>query len=165
MKALYRINDLLQKALLGITGTMVVIMFTACIVQILFRYVFRSSLMWSEELGRYMLIGITFLGAAIALHQGKHICIDFIVIKLPEELRRYINIIVNIILLIALSLLTYNSLLSVQANWVAETPAMRISLGLIYINLPLGFGAMILDTLCSLFGVIFKDDNVKLIKG
>jgi TRAP-type C4-dicarboxylate transport system permease small subunit len=35
-------------------------------------------LAWSEELVRYVYIGVSFLGASIAVREKSHICIDFL---------------------------------------------------------------------------------------
>jgi TRAP-type C4-dicarboxylate transport system permease small subunit len=69
----WRVLDLAVDALcssmcLGLTA----ISFAAVIC----RYVFNSSLTWSEELTQYMFIWVVFLGAAIGVRQRTHIAVD-----------------------------------------------------------------------------------------
>jgi len=60
-------------------------------IQVVSRYVFNYSLYWSEEIGRYILIWITFLGASVGVKKLSHIGIDFIYNNFPLKLRRLID--------------------------------------------------------------------------
>ena len=56
------------------TGSIVVIM----LVQIVARYIFNSSLIWAEELCRYILVWQTFLLIGIAYHHGELVILDLL---------------------------------------------------------------------------------------
>lgn len=51
--------------------------------QVICRYLLHSSLPWSEELSRYCMVFVTFLGVSAGLRVGTHTCVDF----LPQLLR------------------------------------------------------------------------------
>ena len=59
-------------AILGITMAAVIIL------QVIFRYVLNHSLFWSEELARYLLVWLTFLGASSAYYRKVHPGIDLL---------------------------------------------------------------------------------------
>jgi TRAP-type C4-dicarboxylate transport system permease small subunit len=56
--------------------------------QVFARYVLNHSLFWSEELARYMLVWLTFLGASTAYKRGLHPGVDALVRRLPALLQK-----------------------------------------------------------------------------
>lgn len=64
------------------TGTIVVVM----VVQVIARYVFNSSLIWAEELCRYVLIWQTFLFIGYGYHQGELVVLDLFSAKTSPRL-------------------------------------------------------------------------------
>jgi TRAP-type C4-dicarboxylate transport system permease small subunit len=63
-------------------------MVTIIFAQVIARYVLSDSLSWSEEVGRYLFIWMTFLGAALALRNGNHVALDVLVARLPAPLKK-----------------------------------------------------------------------------
>jgi TRAP-type C4-dicarboxylate transport system permease small subunit len=53
--------------------------------QVVFRYVLRQPLFWSEELPRYLLIWMSFLAAALAQKTEAHINITLCLTWLPRR--------------------------------------------------------------------------------
>ena len=51
------------------------------------RYVLNNSLAWTEEIARYLLIALTFIGAAMAVRKGTHIAVEFLYVYLPRPRR------------------------------------------------------------------------------
>jgi TRAP-type C4-dicarboxylate transport system permease small subunit len=56
--------------------------------QVFFRYALNHSLFWSEEVGRMLLVWITFLGATVAYRRKAHVGIDVAVRRLAPPARR-----------------------------------------------------------------------------
>lgn len=57
-------------------------------IQVFSRYVLNYSLFWSEELARFLLIWLSFLGATVAYFHGAHPGVDSLVRRLPAGLRK-----------------------------------------------------------------------------
>jgi TRAP-type C4-dicarboxylate transport system permease small subunit len=56
--------------------------------QVFFRYVLNQSLFWSEELARYLLVWLTFLGASVAYYRRAHPGIDVLYSRMPCLIRK-----------------------------------------------------------------------------
>lgn len=65
--------------------------------QVFYRYVLNNSLFWSEELARYMLVWISFLGATTAYYRGVHPGVDVVVSHLGLKMQHAIQVIVYLI--------------------------------------------------------------------
>ena len=65
-------------------------------VQVFFRYVLNHSLFWSEELARYLLVWLTFLGSSSAYYRKVHPGIDFLFEKMPASLKKIATLCVRI---------------------------------------------------------------------
>ena len=52
------------------------------------RYVLNDSLAWTEEIARFLLIGVTFVGAVTATRKEAHIAVEFVYRWVPRAGRR-----------------------------------------------------------------------------
>lgn len=55
------------------------------------RYVLNDSAAWTEEVARYLLIGVVFIGASISVTKNLHIQVDFFYRYLPRRLGRALS--------------------------------------------------------------------------
>ena len=85
MGAVERLIDLycrlLKVAIAACLAAMVVLVFT----NVVMRYLFNSGIATSEELSRWLLVWLTFLGAIVALRQHAHLGVDTLVRALPPR--------------------------------------------------------------------------------
>lgn len=51
------------------------------------RYVLNDSLGWTEEIARYLLILVTFVGSITAMRKGGHIAVEALLVFLPKTAR------------------------------------------------------------------------------
>lgn len=91
-------------------GSLMLISILLVAVNVLLRQ-FSMGVTWTEELIRYLIVWITFIGASICIREGSHISIDFLQEFAKEKVKHYVNIIVNIICIIFSVFLTYYSYL------------------------------------------------------
>jgi TRAP-type C4-dicarboxylate transport system permease small subunit len=66
-------------------------------VQVFFRYALNSSLFWSEELARFMLVWLTFLGASAAYRRGVHPGVDVLYRRMPPWLKRTSAVLIHLV--------------------------------------------------------------------
>jgi TRAP-type C4-dicarboxylate transport system permease small subunit len=95
MQQLNRLVDLIR----AVVRTVVLLQATAIFVIIVFtvvsRYVFNFVLSWSEEVPRYLLIWISFLGAAVGVDLKDHIAFDYVHKRFRGRLRALIALLIN----------------------------------------------------------------------
>ena len=65
--------------------------------QFVTRYVLNDSAAWTEEVARYMLIGVVFIGAAIGVSQNLAIQVDFFYRYMPAAMGRWMSRIVDLL--------------------------------------------------------------------
>ena len=65
--------------------------------QFVTRYVFNDSAAWTEEIARYLLVGVVFVGAAIGVRKNNHIQVDFFYRHMPPAMARAIGVAVDVL--------------------------------------------------------------------
>jgi TRAP-type C4-dicarboxylate transport system permease small subunit len=123
--------------------------------QVVMRYVFESSLSWSEELARYIFLWQIWVGASYAVKKSKHIKVDIIKNFFPAKVQTTMEYI-SLLLWIGLSIfLTFRSAELTQFifNRGQVSPAMRIPMGYAYASVPVGCALMTF----RLFQVLFNN--------
>ena len=66
-------------------------------VQVVMRYVFHSSLTWSEEMARYLFVWLVYFSVAYTAKKEAHIRIDAAINIYPKKARPYVEILSEII--------------------------------------------------------------------
>jgi len=65
--------------------------------QFITRYVMNDSAAWTEEVARYMLIGVVFIGAAIGVAKNTQIQVDFFYRRMPPAMGRWLSRAVDVL--------------------------------------------------------------------
>jgi TRAP-type C4-dicarboxylate transport system permease small subunit len=126
---------------LGVGDSIVAGLFGAAILvvtaQVLWRYAFNNSLVWTEEASRYLFVWMTFLGAALAVKEQSHIGVTAFVDSLPERLRSWLRVLELALTAALLGLLAVVGFQWVGLNADTPTPALRLPLNYaLYASLP-----------------------------
>ncbi len=51
-----------------------------------------TTFVWTEELSRWFLVWITFIGSSVVLKENKHIRVEFFITVCPEKIGKWINL-------------------------------------------------------------------------
>ena len=99
---------------------------------VVLRYVFNSGITMSEELSRWLMVWLTFLGAIVALREHSHLGVDTLVRMLPASGKR-------ICFILSYGLMLYADWLLLAGSWRQtiitagdRAPATNLSVGLFY---------------------------------
>jgi TRAP-type C4-dicarboxylate transport system permease small subunit len=85
--------------------------------QVLFRYVLKIPVPWTEELARILFILSMFLGIAIAIREKEHIVVNFLFKKLNPRAQAVGHIVFDAAILILLCFLARGTLSMVKMMW------------------------------------------------
>lgn len=124
-------------------------------VQVVLRYAFNISLVWSEETARYIIIWVILIGSSIAVREKAHATVDALVAFLPPLLQRIFSILANLMGVIFCFILVRSGTITVLnvIEFNNVTPAMGIPMAIPYLSLPVG-GALMLYRFIQL---LFED--------
>ncbi|WP_339883095.1 TRAP transporter small permease [Vreelandella maris] len=61
------------------------------------RYVLGNSIAWTEEMARYLLVMVGFMGSTMAVRKGAHIAVEFFYRYMPGWLGRAMSTLVDLI--------------------------------------------------------------------
>jgi len=125
------------------------VMAVAILIQVINRNTLQLPFKWGEELARYCMVWLMFIGISVGVKKGAHIGVDALVNILPPKIKKAIQIITN---LIVTFIYVYLAILSVQITLgIRETgqvsPAMQVPMYIIYAGLIVG---MIFSTIRSI---------------
>jgi TRAP-type transport system small permease protein len=117
---------------------MMVVMTTLVFVNVVARYVFSFSIIWAEEVSQYLMIWIAYLGAGLALREGRHVALEMLHDRLPVALGRKVRMVVGGLVLAFLGAVTVLGFQFALFVWNQETPVLNISLGIPSLAIPIG---------------------------
>lgn len=144
-------------------AAMVVLVFS----NVAMRYLFNSGIPTSEELSRWLLVWLTFLGAIVALRQHAHLGVDTLVRTLPPRGRLVCFVASYLLMLYADALLTLGSWKQTVLTYGDSAPASEVSVGLFFYSSGLVFGVsaaiiLLLDLVRVLSGNVSNDDLISV---
>ncbi len=121
--------------------------------QIIMRFVFNHSLVWSEELGKFIFVWISWLGISIGERRNEHIKITLVIDKFSPKWQKIFEIIAYLILAAILLVTIYYAVILVEFQVNVRYAGIKISTSWGYLSLVLGCGFMLL----RLISVIVRD--------
>ena len=111
--------------------------------QFVTRYVLNDSAAWTEEIARYLLIGVVFVGATIGVAKNSQIQVDFFYRHMPAAFGRWLSRVVDVLRIsffVAAVVLTGQMMLKLGSN--TRMTVVDAPMNLVYALVLLGFVAM-----------------------
>ncbi|MDR1519366.1 MAG: TRAP transporter small permease [Planctomycetota bacterium] len=134
------------------------LVFLVVLIQIFFRYVLGSPLVWSEELSRFIFIWVSLVGWVQAIRSGSHIRITFIEERLPAGLQKAIRVLFQLCVMVFFVLLIWLGCLMVSRTFNRSLVTIpELSVGMLYASLPVSALLCLFYSLCNLLRPIAQD--------
>ncbi len=140
-----RALDLTDKGIGAVLRPVLFFLMAALIVAISLQVgsrLFFRALGWTEEVSRFLVIWITFLGAALAWHQHRHIAVGALVDALPVGYARLVRIAACVVVIGFMVALVKVGLDYMGTQGRQRSAALRLSMGRVYTVIPLSAALM-----------------------
>ena len=122
----------IRKILGGLLITLIAALLALMITQIVLRYVFNDSLIWAEEMCRYLLIWLAFLGVVLSFERGEVAALSFASTMLGRVPALLVAMFCTLLSLALCVLLVWYGWRFAQMAGASRIPAMRFILEDIY---------------------------------
>lgn len=106
------------------------------------RYALDNSAAWTEEIARYLLIIVTFVGGAMATRKNTHIHLEFLYRFLPPKVGRVLSTLVDLVRVVFLVYATYLSALLVPKMQFMNMTVVDFPMSYVYGMVTVGFAMM-----------------------
>ena len=142
-----------------IIGLLMFAMVAIMCYQVVLRYVFHSSNIWSEEITRYMFVYVTMLGSFVAARKNTHLKVDFFVGLLKGKAYKWFTMITSLgITAFLVYLITLSYKLSMDTIR-SRSPGLKLAMGYVYLAVPIGASLMLLGMIEILLKKLTNTEN------
>lgn len=121
--------------------------------------IFFTALSWSEELTRYLLVWLTFIGAGTVYKTKGHISVLVVQDLLNSKMKIFSRILVNLLCLMFFVVATFYGLKYMSLQGKQLSAALRIPMKYIYSSIPIGFSIMAVYSLENFMQLAFGKEE------
>lgn len=116
------------------------------LIQVISRTFLPKTPSWTEELARYLFIYMVAFGSSVAVHKKEFVAVDLIIDFLPKIIRKLIELVINIVLLLFVIFVLLKSVLGFAIlEYRMVSTAMQVPMQYIYFSMIILFGLLILS--------------------
>lgn len=146
MKVYNKFCDICSKILSALAVVTIAAMLVIMLIEVVRRYLFGVTFIWSDEMIRILLLYCAFFGGAVAYMNHGLVCFDLLTNKLPRRIQNVLLLVNNIILNIFFIFLIWQTCRKMMSPSVAQSistatglpgtfPYMGILIGLIFLTI------------------------------
>jgi TRAP-type C4-dicarboxylate transport system permease small subunit len=143
-RALGRLNETVGAGGRNFAGVLLAVMTVVILIQVVSRYVFNSSMSWSEELSKSLMVWTAFLVGPWAYRHGANVSIEIFAEAMPFRMRAALALAITALTVWILAIFFLESLPFVARGMQSRSATLPVSTGLFYLIVPAALGAMIL---------------------
>lgn len=133
--------DRLERALAFFASACLAVLAAGVFAQVVLRYGFGLTPVWSEEVCRILLVWTVVCGAAVSVRSNQHIRVEFIVEKLPRGPRRFWYRLIDVATLLLFLAIVGAGVEAVKFNHAIRTVALQWPMSYLIAAIPLAFAA------------------------
>lgn len=122
-----RFLDRVASVCLTLSGTALVLLIAIFGWLVFGRYVLNSTPTWAEQLGLLLIAGLSFVGAAVGVHERRHLSVEFLRDALPIKVRVWVHVAADLLLFVFAVLMAWQGYKLGMSNIRREIPLLGIS--------------------------------------
>ena len=152
--------DTFERYLLAVNRWVLILLLAAMSVTIftnvVMRYLTSDSLEWAEEVARYLMIWLTFLGAGPVLRYGGHIAVENLQDALPRAGAIALRAVVAALLFAFFGFMAWYGWLYMERTMFQMTPVTQIPFAYVYAAMCIGGVLLIVHLLLIVRGYVLR---------
>lgn len=166
LKVINKINEIV----FNIEKVLAIILATGLLISlaggVLFRYVIKSPLFWSDELAIFCLVWITFIGGSMTLKEKVSPSITILTDSVSAPLKKAILILSNLILLAFVGYVLYLAIdwINMPSIMVQTSTAMKLPKIYFYLSIPISFAFSVIHVLANLLLSFSKEQKEETVQ-
>lgn len=147
MKAIKSFIDNVLRAVMALSS---LVLFIVTFMQVVWRFVLKSPLPWSQDVIRLCFTYLVFLGAAYCVKENAHLGIDVVVSLLKPKARRAVDLLISLVLLAFFVFLAYYGVAFTQTGGSQMAPYLPLRMSFYYASVPVSAVLMVFYMLLQL---------------
>jgi TRAP-type C4-dicarboxylate transport system permease small subunit len=159
MVFIQKISNILGKVISVITVLLLVVMTVMMFAQVVGRYLFHNGIFWAEELSRFSMVTMVYLGAGLACKYKDHIAVTILGEMFKGRISKIYRIVIALISISFLAIVTYYGFFVLNVVSSQQSANMQIPMSLVYVMIPVGAAIMIFYLIVEILEIIFSSDK------
>lgn len=145
-----------------VVSTMIAVFTVVILVSIFFRYVLNNSLVWSEQVCRYLYVWMVMLGMPVVYRVKGNVAFDLLYNRFSKRTKRLFHVITDLLIACFAGFLALQGLKYTLLKGATIITGINIPQGYLYVSQPIGGVIMILFVIEHIISEINgRDDNVE----
>jgi TRAP-type transport system small permease protein len=117
---LARFDRAARWAIIATTAAMIVVVS----VQVFLRYIFNTSIDWSDEISRLLFVWCMFLAIPLGIREGSHVGVELLVTHFPQTTKRNIARVMSVVSIGLMAIVLYQTVI---VSWDELLPTVNLS--------------------------------------
>jgi TRAP-type C4-dicarboxylate transport system permease small subunit len=138
MNILEKMSLFIDKIVRLFIGCVLFVMLFLVVTQVLLRYIFHMPLAWTDEVSRYLMTWLVFIGSCVASRECSHLGVTIIFDKMNSRVKAYLTLLINVLVCGFLGLVVYQSYFLLEAIRIVKSPVLQISMSIPYASVFIG---------------------------
>ncbi len=145
-KAYALLHKVIEYLVIMMTGVLVVVVFY----NVISRYFLDQSVLWADEVSRFLFIFVSLFGCIIAQQKDEHMHLDVFIKIMPKKLGASITVLADLIVLSTVYILVVGGMQYSMFNMDWKTSVLQIPFGLVYGMVPVAMSVFAIQYLIKI---------------